>query len=118
MWDTQQAVEWAVDLFTTWYDSPIREQLMTYQPLAVELPLIREVRAALAQAAENGRSRGTVAEQLDALERIHLEVRFQAGRGHEPVGGHPGRRHATGDRRCGRGAGGGGGAALSRATQS
>ena len=29
----------------------------TDQPLAVELPLIREVRAALAQAAENGRSR-------------------------------------------------------------
>lgn len=34
--DEQQAVEWAVDLFSTWYDSPIRQQLLTYTPLAVE----------------------------------------------------------------------------------
>jgi len=34
--DVDQAIEWAVDLFATWYDSPIRQQLLTYTPLAVE----------------------------------------------------------------------------------
>jgi len=34
--DEQTAVEWAIDLFTTWYDSPVRRQMLTYTPLAVE----------------------------------------------------------------------------------
>jgi len=32
----EQAAEWAVDLTTTWYDSDIRRQLLTYTPSAVE----------------------------------------------------------------------------------
>jgi len=32
----EQAAEWAVGLTSSWYDSPIRQQLLTYTPLAVE----------------------------------------------------------------------------------